>query len=306
MDRQQFIEARRASIGGSDAAAIMGLNPYSSPVRVWAEKLGKAQPKPDNEAMRQGRDLEDYVARRFIEATGKSVDYEPDAFIRNEKYPWAHANPDRMVVGENAGLECKTTSSLRLREFKNGSYPDTYYAQCVHYMAVTGADRWYLAVLVLGKDFFVYTIERDQDEINALMAEEERFWNNYVRPQVQPPVDGSEATSDALDEIYRHVADLTVPLQGREELIGEYVDLKRQLKALTDRKREIEQTIATDLGEASKGACGSYIVSWSPRTRSTFDVQRFTLDNPNIDLSPYYKLTSYRQFGLKEVKYDGR
>ena len=227
MDRKQFIEARRASIGGSDAAAIMGLNPYSSPVRVWAEKLGKAQPKPDNEAMRQGRDLEDYVARRFIEATGKSVDYEPNAFVRNEKYPWAHANPDRMVVGESAGLECKTTSSLRLKEFKNGSYPETYYAQCVHYMAVTGAERWYLAVLVLGKDFFVYTIERDEDEINALMAEEERFWNNYVRPQVQPPVDGSEATSDALDEIYSHVADLTVPLQGREELIGEYVDLKR-------------------------------------------------------------------------------
>ena len=153
MSREEWLWHRRGSLGGSDAAAILGLSQWITPYTVWADKTGRLPEQPDNEAMRQGRDFEDYVAQRFTEVTGKKV-RRNNAILKNTDYPFAHANIDRSIVGENAGLECKTTSVMNLRKFKNGEYPDTYYCQCVHYMAVTGADRWYLAVLVFGQDFY--------------------------------------------------------------------------------------------------------------------------------------------------------
>lgn len=176
MSRPDWLAQRRKSIGGSDAAGIVGLSQYATPYTVWADKTGRLPEQEDNEAMRQGRDLEEYVANRWTEATGKTV-RRSNAILYNSLYPFAHADIDRTVVGENAGLECKTTSTLNLRQFKNVEFPEKYYAQCVHYMAVTGAARWYLAVLVYGRGFFTFTLERDQAEIDALMGAERDFWN---------------------------------------------------------------------------------------------------------------------------------
>ena len=111
MSHEQWLEARRKSIGGSDAASILGLNQYNSAYALWCEKTGKITPEDisDKEAVRLGNDLEQYAAERFMDATGKKVRRENN-IIYNDDYPFAHANPDRMVIGEKAGLECKTTS----------------------------------------------------------------------------------------------------------------------------------------------------------------------------------------------------
>ena len=130
MPHKEWLEHRRRSIGGSDAAAIIGLNPWASPYSVWADKLGLIPPKEDNEAMRLGRDLEEYVAKRFCEETGKRVRRE-NSIIINPDYPFAHANVDRILIGEDAGLECKTSSSLNLKKYKNGEYPANFYCQCI-------------------------------------------------------------------------------------------------------------------------------------------------------------------------------
>ena len=73
MSHEEWLEYRNKTIGGSDASAILGMNNFASPYKVWAEKLGKLPPTEDNEAMRIGRDLESYVAQRFTEKTGKKV-----------------------------------------------------------------------------------------------------------------------------------------------------------------------------------------------------------------------------------------
>lgn len=111
MSRDEWLEARKMGIGGSDAGAILGLNPYSSPTRVFLDKTGQAEPQADNYAMKIGRDLEDYVARLFTEETGKKV-RRRNAMLINDSYPFAVANVDREVVGEKSLLECKTTSKL--------------------------------------------------------------------------------------------------------------------------------------------------------------------------------------------------
>ena len=111
MSHEEWLRYRKLGIGGSDAGSICGLNPYSSAIAVFQDKTQKeAGEKEDNEAMRQGRDLEEYVARRFMEETGKKV-RRANAIYGHPDHDFMMANVDRLVVGENAGLECKTASA---------------------------------------------------------------------------------------------------------------------------------------------------------------------------------------------------
>lgn len=303
MSREEWLMRRRKTIGGSDAAGIVGLSRWASPFSVWADKTGRAAEKEDTEAMRQGRDLEDYVARRWMEETGKRV-YRLPAMLYHPKYPFAHADVDRMVIGENAGLECKTTFSLDLKQFNGVEFPVQYYAQCVHYLAVTGADRWYLAVLAYGRGFFTFTLERNQAEIDALMAAEADFWK-LVEQDTPPDADGSEVTSAALQEIFPISEQTTADLFGRDTVLREYMRLKEDKKALDTRIGEIENTIKADMGEAESGLCGSFHISWKSQNRQTFQAKEFAKDHPSIDLAPYYKNTNLRPFKVTEEKEAG-
>lgn len=292
MSREKWLEVRRGAIGGSDAAAIIGLNQYSSPYSVWADKTGRLPEKPDNEAMRLGRDLEEYVASRWREETGKKTK-RVNAILYSKKIPFAHANVDRWVSGENAGLECKTTSIMNLKKFNGGEYPENYYVQCVHYMAVTGADRWYLAVLVLGKGFYHFTIERDEEEIAALLRQEESFWD-CVKTDTPPAVDGAPATSDALKTIYSGANGESIELFGRDELFLRYEELTVQKAEIDEEIEKIKQQLMSDLREAESATCGAWSVSWKRQTRKTFDVEAFKKQNPSVKTDPYYKFSVNR------------
>lgn len=301
MTREQWLAERRNGIGGSDVAGILGLSPWSSPFAVWADKTGRLPEKEDNEAMRQGRDLEDYVAQRWCEVTGKKVRRD-NKIIRNTDYPWALANIDRRVVGENAGLELKTTSVMNLKAFKNGEYPASYYGQCMHYIAVTGADRWYLGVLVLNQGFYHFTIERDEAEISALMAAEHDYWQ-YVTNDTPPPIDGGEATTEALETVY---AD-TVPademdLFGMDAAMREITEYKASIKTLQDAVAERENKIKATLGEAEAGRCGKHRVTWRKQTRQTFDHKKLSEDYPALSIGEYFKTNSFRVFKITEVE----
>ena len=298
MSHEEWLEHRQKSIGGSDASTIIGLNPWSSPYTVWADKLGKIPPKEDNEAMRQGRDLEAYVAERFCEKTGKKVRRENNILV-NPAYPFAHANVDRLVVGEDAGLECKTTSVLNLKNFKNGAFPDTYYVQCVHYMMVTGCKKWYLAVLVLNKEFMVFEIERDEDEIAALAKTEEEFWK-LVEAKTPPATDGTASTSETISLLYPESNGETVNLLGYEADLKSYMTYTSLIKDIERQRDEVANRVKAFLGESGRGESDNYRVSFTTSSRSTFDSKRFAADNPNIDLSQYYKSSTSRTFRVTE------
>lgn len=109
MSREEWLRLRKSGIRGSNAGAVCGLNPYASPMSVFRDKVSEGVEAEDNESMRQGRDLEGYVARRFMEATGLKV-RRSNQMYRSQEHPFMIADVDRIVVGENAGLECKTPS----------------------------------------------------------------------------------------------------------------------------------------------------------------------------------------------------
>lgn len=298
-NHEEWLEIRKKYIGGSDAAAVVGLNSFSSPYTVWADKLGKLPPKEDNEAMRLGRDLEDYVAKRFTEQTGKKV-RRKNFILWNSDYPFAHANVDRLIVGENAGLECKTTSVLNLKNFKNGEFPENYYVQCMHYMAVTGYKKWYLAVLILGKEFKVFEIERDEDEIKALMKAESEFWT-CVEKGEPPMIDGSEATTNTIKTVLAESNDDTpVNLFAYDSTLEQYIALSKQIKELENLRDEMANKVKVFMDSSAKGESNKFKVSFASTLRQSFDSKRFAKENPNIDLSDYYKTSTYRTFKVNE------
>ena len=247
---------------------------------------------------RLGRDLEDYVAKRFTEKTGKKVRRE-NGIIVNPDYPFAHANVDRLIVGEDAGLECKTTSVLNLKKFKNGEYPETYYVQCVHYLLVTGAKKWYLAVLVLGVGFYHFEIERDEAEIAALAKSEADFWK-LVESKTSPVADGAESTSETLSTIYPESNDDSVSLLAYERDLEQYIAITKQIKELEALKDEAANRVKAFMGESGKGESAGYKVSWTSSERKTFDTNKFAADHKDIDLSEYYKSSNYRTFKVTE------
>lgn len=96
------------------------MNKYKSPYALWCEKnRTRFMRNQDNERMRLGRDLEDYIAGRFTEVTGlktKKTNYS----YQSDKYPFMLANIDRWVTGakdvngnhKRIGLEIKTMSDF--------------------------------------------------------------------------------------------------------------------------------------------------------------------------------------------------
>lgn len=300
MDRKAWLEARRGSIGGSDAASVLGLNPQKAPFALWAEKTGAVDPQDisDKEAVRLGTYLEDYVAQRFAEEAGKRVRKE-NAILRNMDYPWAHANVDRMVIGEKAGLECKTTSELNMKRFRSGEYPATYYCQCMHYMAVTGFQKWYLAVLVGNREFLWYEILRNEDEISALMDAERNFWM-AVETKEPPEMDGSPSESAALNGMYRDDGG-EADLSPCAEDIREYLTLKAQIKKLRVLMDASADRIKAIMGTNCVGTLGNVTVSWSSYSSSQLDKAALLAAHPEINLDTYKKVTTARRFVIKEA-----
>ena len=304
MTREEWLEHRRHSIGGSDAATIVGLNPYSSRYELWADKLGKIPPKEENEAMRIGHDLEEYVAQRFCEATGKRVRRE-NSILTNTDIPFAHANVDRIVIGEKAGLECKTTSVLNLKRFAGGEYPPNYYVQCQHYMMVTGYKVWYLAVLVLGREFLWFEVKRCDEDIEALRAAEQDFWE-LVEKQEAPAVDGTDSCGDTLDKLYPDSdPDVDIDLTAVSDALRQRSELCRQIKALEEQKKACENSVKDYMETAERGLCDGFKVSWKSQQRIAFDSKQLQADHPEIDLSKYCKTTSSRIMRITEVKDNG-
>lgn len=299
MTREEWLEHRRQTIGGSDAAAIVGLSKWATPLTVYMDKKGLTPEREDSIPMRIGRELEETVARLWMEETGKKCQRR-NAILINPAYSFAHANVDRWVVGENAGVECKTTSEMNLKRFKGGEFPENYYVQCVHYMMVTGADRWYLAVLVGNREFYTFVIERDEEEIAALMEQERAFYENYLLPGVMPAPSGSAQDGAALGTLYADEDDEAdaVDLTDMRDCFEAYIAANAQ-KALCERIIDkAKQDIEARLGNASTGFCGGHKVSWKKQTRS--DIDKDALKAMGVDIP--YKTKTTRTFRFTAAK----
>lgn len=297
---EEWLKIRKGYIGGSDAGAIIGLNPYNSAFSVWAEKTGSVPEFEGNIRTRVGTYLEDLVAKLFMEETGKQVQRMNFTLV-NADYPWACANIDREVIGEDAVLEIKTTTSFgAIKKFRSGEYPEQWYGQMVHYLAVTGAKKAYLAALENNRELRVFELDRDEEEIKALMDAEREFWNTYVLPKKTPPVDGHSATSEAIKKIFSEEAGDSIDLSGFLDVFQQRKAVNEQIKNLKAELDGLDNRVKVAMGSMAKGTCGRFSVSWKLQNTSGLDRDKIKADFPEIDFSKY--ASQSRVFRVTEKK----
>jgi len=297
LSRDEWLHYRKLGIGGSDAGAICGLNPYSTAISVFFDKTGQAANDYDNEAMRQGRDLEDYVAKRFTEATGLKV-RKVNAIYYSENYPYMLANVDRMIVGQNIGLECKTANILNADKWEDGNVPAHYQIQCHHYMAVTGAKAWYIAVVILGKEFKYVKIDRDEEIIRNLIAIETDFWFSHVLTGVMPEPDGSKVADSVINQYFKTATSKTITLPEYKDKLKRRIELVELIEKLEKEKAKIDQEIKLAMEDAEVASCGEYEVLWKNVLTSKLDVERIKQEQPDI-YRKYLKEINSRRFIVK-------
>lgn len=298
LSHEEWLNARQNGIGGSDAAAIAGLNPWKSPISVYLDKIGRAKSIEDNERMRIGRDLEDYVAKRFEEATGLRV-RRRNAILQHKEYDFILANVDRLIVGQRAGLECKTTNSYARKDWEEG-IPTHYELQCHHYMLVTGYDAWWIACLI-GNEKFVYKkIKRDEEIINYLIQIEKDFWENHVLKKQMPAPDGSKDADNIIKILYpESVPETTIELDNSLlESLERHNDIQVLIKKLETEKSQIEQIIKNEMKDYEAATVEDKKITWKTVISNRFDSVKFKKDHPEL-YEKYAKQNSYRRFQIK-------
>lgn len=299
MSRDEWLKARMNGIGGSDAAVVAGLSKYKSPVGLWLEKTGQVEPEEAGEAAYWGTVLEDIVAKEFEARTGLKV-RRRNAILVHSKYKFMFANVDRLIVGKEIGLECKTASEYLKVRWVDNEVPDEYYVQCQHYMAVTGYKAWYIAVLIGGNKFQYKLVERDDAFIEALIKIEADFWK-HVADGTMPPVDGTDASTDALKMLYPESDGREIILNSNADAwIQAYELAEKAEKEAKERKELAKNKLCEMLGNAERGRYGERIVCWSTvKGRTTVDSKILKSKYPEIYQQVSKTSAATRRFSLK-------
>lgn len=301
LSREEWLEERRKGIGGSDAAAVCGLSPWKTAAGVYLDKVGEA-PAFDGEAserMRIGHDLEDYVARRFAEETGKKM-RRNNYMLHHDDYPFILGDIDREIVGEDAILECKTTNSYAAKDWQDEP-PLHYQIQCQHYLLVTGAKRCYIAALIGNERFAWFVIERDEETIQDLLTVEADFWRRYVEAGECPPPDGSKAYEELMQARYPQDdgGEMELSNDAREAALN-YLVLKDQIDEMEQRLRNARQIVEVEMRTNSKAAADGVRVTWKTQSRTSVDTKRLREEQPDI-YDAYTKTSESRVFRVKQI-----
>jgi putative phage-type endonuclease len=241
---QEFDDRRRRGLGSTDAAAILGRSPWSSPWDVYAQKVGLAEVREPSLPMYLGLRLQSTVGDLYAHREGRRVRADTRQHTRRG-LPWMVAHLDFRVWGAPREIvEAKTAwRTDGWGDDGSDEVPVHYWIQVQHQMAVVGADVVHVAVLFGHRDFRVYHILRDDDFIDKLTAAEDEFWNGHVVPRVPPEIDGTDAARRFLNRRNPHADAIDLPATPEQ---GEVVDRYRlalvnvdQAEAERDRLRNV-------------------------------------------------------------------
>lgn len=271
MDEATWLELRRSGLGGSDAGAVVGVNPYRTALHVYEDKLRLALPQAMNLPMLLGRLMEPVVAALYEAQEGATL--TKPGFQRHPDHRWVLGTPDRVITGQARGVELKTTVSHNARQWGKGGdeIPPHYLMQCAHYMLLTDVDEWDIAVLIGGSDFRVYHLERNQRLERALFEKGYEFWHKHVLKHVPPVLSPDEVAKLDLDARYPRDKDARLLTAG-EDLFPWLDTLARLVPEHKQRDKEIEKAkiiLKAAIGDHAglRGPWGS--VTWTASEESS-------------------------------------
>lgn len=203
-DHAAWLKARSFGIGGSDASAVLGMNPYKSNIELFEEKTGRRLPEDisDKSYVKYGTQAEPLIRALFaLDYPEYQVSYHENRILRSKSFPFMQASLDGELVdaeGRRGILEIKTTNILQSmqREKWKDRIPDNYYIQILHYLLVTDWDFVVLCAHLRSdwgpdkrttvKHYFIERSEVEAD-LEMLLTEEQKFWK-YVESGRKPPL----------------------------------------------------------------------------------------------------------------------
>ena len=190
-----------------------------------------------------------------------------------------------------------------MKRYKNGDFPMEYYCQCLHYLAVTGWDKWYLAVLVYGTDLLVFEIKRAEveDDIGALIQAEDSFWHEYVLPERQPLPDGLESTTRALGAVWAASEPETAidADEAADALLGRLQGLRRDRRAIDAQITETENMVKARMQEAEALRGTGATATWKGVDVKRLSERKIREKFPDADMDELKETTHTRRFALK-------
>jgi putative phage-type endonuclease len=196
------LEARKSGLGGSDAAAALGLSPWKSPLELYLEKRGEVEPVEGNERMRWGSLIEPVIREEYARRTGLEV-VAPVAMVRHRTLPWAFAHPDGLIRGAPKGLEIKTASREDgWGEEGTDQVPEPYLLQTIHTMGVCELQSMDLAVLFGFNRLAIYQIQFDPQAWEMLAGAEQAFWERVQAGNPPEPDWQAPSTGELLRRLY--------------------------------------------------------------------------------------------------------
>ncbi len=189
------IQVRTTGIGGSDAAAALGLSKRKTALQLYLEKRGEipVEDPVDEESIWWGRALEPIVRQKYAEVTGRVV-MLPAGTLRHPAHGYMLAHVDGLIQDESRGYEGKTAfHSTGWGEEGTDEIPREYLLQVHHYLTVTQFDVWDVAVLI-GRKFQVYEVPADR-EMSEMLIEVEGDFMRRIREGDAPPLDYDHPTA---------------------------------------------------------------------------------------------------------------
>lgn len=313
LTEEEWLEKRREGIGGSDAGIVLGLNPFESPLSLYAKKRGETPiDTSGSKATEWGHKLESTVADHFAETHDTFVE-NVNSILKDTMYDFMRANPDRRITSQfleqyqTPGiLEIKTTREM-YAPLWDDKVPPYVYAQLQHYLYVTGYEWGYVAVLIGKDEYRDYFFERDDEFIqDTLLPECRRFWESVQHGDMPEPQAGD---SGALDDIYDDPEDDTVEIDDDEvaELLEVYDKQKESLDELEDSIDEIKAKLKDQVGNHTKAIVHTEdderTLSYPIQSRKFPDKDAIEEDYPELIqdgewASDYANKSEYRTFRI--------
>lgn len=286
--KKQWLETRRSGIGGSDIAAIIGLNPWKTPLQVFLDKKGKSEQVESNEKMKWGNVLEPVVAKEFAERTESNI-VRINYLLADKTHDYMMADIDRLIIETkdiikedmgNGILEIKTTGWGEAWE--DGNIPETAYCQVQWYLGITGLKWAKVAALVRGQELIIpEIIWRSDETIKALQDMATMFWKEHIIKDQIP-------TPQSAEDFSYMAGELGVVQQKR--FFG------KELQDLVKKKLEIQERIKKDETDIAKlngkilEIVGPYKTCITDETQTTrvsftknsFSTEQFKIDHPEL------------------------
>lgn len=291
--REQWAAVRRSGLGGTDVAAIAGVNPWRTPLDVYLDKTGQqaTDQRDIPEAAQWGTDLEALIASKWAKTHGRVI--RRVGLMRDAAHPHRLASVDRVVLAPasrtaTALYEGKTTGLRRETDWTAGIWgdfgrlPAEYLCQVQWYLGITGLDLCHVACLIGGQRLVEVSVPFDPALFDALAADADAFWARHIQA-CQPP-EPTIADLPRLAQLYPRTVDDPVELDDDAyEAVRRYAEAKTRIRHVESEAANHELTIKTALGEHTTGTTdGNTVVTWRPQASRRVDSKALRANEPDI------------------------